>query len=286
MAEGEAGAAAGAAATGTVGAEGAVTPAWQEGMDADARGFVQNKHWNNPGEMLSSYRTLEGFRGVPENQLVQLPADPDNVEQVNEFHRRLGRPDKPEGYELPVVEVPEGQENVLEPAFRKAAHDAGVSQKHASALYNWYVGHAAEIATKEQQAHDQQAQLAEMELKTEWGAEYEANMAHAKRFASVFGLSEDWLSQIEDASGTKGLYQGAAKIGRAISEHQFVAGEEPEGGAQPFGMTPQAAQTQIAELTANAEFLLPYQDKTHPGHNAAMDKMQKLQILANPPAAP
>ena len=255
-------------------------------MDADAQGFVQNKGWKGAGDMLTSYRSLEHLQGVPENQLVRLPADPDNVEEVSNFHRRLGRPDKPEGYELPKVEVPEGQENVLEPAFRKAAHEAGVSQKHASALYNWYVGHAATLATQNQEAHDQQAQLAEMELKTEWGGEYEANMAHAKRFASVFGLSEDWLSQIEDAAGTKGLYQGAAKIGRAISEHQFVGGETPEEGAQPFGMTPQAAGTAISELLSHEEFLKPYQDKTHPGHQAALDKMQNLQKLANPPAAP
>ncbi len=255
-------------------------PAWTDGMDADTLGLIETKGYKSASELGKAYVHASSMLGTPANQLVKIPSDPDNTEQMGNFHRQLGRPDTPEGYDLPKVEVPQGQENVLEPAFRKAAHDAGVSQKHAHALYQWYVGHAAGVQTQNQASRDQQSQLADIELKQEWGAEYDANMAHAKRFASVFGLAEDWLSQVEDAAGTKGLYKGAAKIGRAIAEHKFADTDDPEAGDQPFGLTPNAARTQISQLLSNAEFLEPYQSRTHPGHQVAVEKMQGLQKLA------
>jgi hypothetical protein len=248
-------------------------------MDGDALGFVENKGWKAPGEMLASYRTLEGLRGVPEDQLVRIPTDPENAEQVNEYHRRLGRPDTAEGYKLPKVEVAEGAVN-LEPDFRAWAHKHGLSQSQAEGLFGEYTAKSEAIAAEIAAAREQQVQIADFELKREWGAEYEANMAHGKRFASVFGLPEDWLARIEDVSGYKGLLQGAAKIGRAIAEHKFADGDEPGAGDQPFGLTPDAAKTQIAELVSNEEFLLPYQNRSHPGHKAAVEKMERLQKLA------
>jgi len=263
----------------------AATPSWTEGMAAEDVGFIENKGWKGPGEMLTSYRHAEHVRGMSAESVVELPKDPDNAEQMGAFYTRLGRPESAEKYELPEAQVGEGSVD-LAPKFREWAFAAGLNQRQTRAIFDAYQTELQTIVQGQTEAQNQNVQVAEQQMRTEWGAEYEANMGHAKRFAAVFGLSEQWLEAIEgglaseeDPSGAKGLWRGAAKIGRALSEHKFP-GEAVE--TTELGTTPAVAQTQINELHMDKDFLAAYQNRNNPGHQAAKDKMSRLHQLAYP----
>jgi hypothetical protein len=78
-------------------------------------------------------KTPEGYVQVP-----GADADPD---QVNAFHAAMGRPDVPEGYELPEIDLPDGfelQEAMIE-GFRAKAHELGLTPGQVSGLFEWFL---------------------------------------------------------------------------------------------------------------------------------------------------
>ncbi len=249
-----------------------------DALEPEARGFAENKGWKEPGDVVSGYRSLEHLTGVPQEQLIRMPTDSTDPEQMSEFHRRLGRPDTPDGYTLPKVELTEGQHD-LQPAFRTFAHAAGISQKHAEATFKWYTEHTGGLEEQALQAKEVMEELVDRELKTEWGAEHDANRGHSIRAAKVLGLDDDFMDSLYDSAGKKTMIKGLARIGRAIAEHKFADDDLPATDA-PYGVTPDAANRQIAELYGNKEFLLPFQDRQHPGHVAAVQRMEDLNKLA------
>ncbi|MEE8240093.1 MAG: hypothetical protein V3R16_02395 [Nitrospirales bacterium] len=255
-------------------------------MDTDAVGFIENKGWKSPSEMLASYRATENIRGMPADRLVELPKDLDNAEEMGKFYTKLGRPEGADKYTLPESDMGQGGVD-LAPKFREWAFAAGLNQRQVTSIFEAYQAELQGIVERQETDRSQHQQLAETQMRMEWGQEFEANIAAAKRFAHIFGLPEEWLQAAEntmateeDPSGKKALLRGAAKIGRAISEHRFVGETDRIGDA--FGTTPASAKTQITDLLADRSFLEPYQNKQHPGHQAAMDKMTRLHQLAYP----
>ena len=77
-------------------------PAWLGGVqDAELREFIQNKGWNDPGEMAQGYRNLEKLVG---GEKVPLPKGDTDNEGWERVYKALGRPAKPEDYQLPDLE--------------------------------------------------------------------------------------------------------------------------------------------------------------------------------------
>lgn len=78
-------------------------------------------------------KTPEGY--------VRIPAANDAPEQLDGFYRALGRPDAPEEYELPHIDLPDGlevEEAILE-QFRTRAHQLGLIPQQVSGLYEWFL---------------------------------------------------------------------------------------------------------------------------------------------------
>jgi hypothetical protein len=222
--------------------------------DAELKGFAQTKGWKDPASVVDGYRNLERLIGAPKERVLKLPEKPDDP-GWNDVYTRLGRPEKPEAYELP---VPDGHGD---PEFAKGIaevmHKHGVPKGAAQALAqfnNDYVGKLVE-AHERQLAEKSAAELSQ--LKSEWGAKYDENAELSKRAAREFGVSEDQSKALEGALGTAGMLKLFNSIGSKLAEPKaFDAGGGDGGGG--FGLTPEAAKARISQLRNDRDWTSKY----------------------------
>lgn len=218
-------------------------------QDESLRGFAELKGWKDPGAAIDSYRNLEKLRGVPENELVRLPKE-DDADAWNQVYARLGRPESPDLYELP---VPEGDDGEFAKMAADWMHKAGLSKSQAQQLTQMN-NEFIQSQVKEYQdnlAVQQDRELSE--LKSEWGAAYDQNIEIARRGAQQFGIDPDMMSKIEEAIGTKQLMSLFHGIGSKVGEHKMVRGE-----SENFKLSPAAAQERINQLKQDKEWVGRY----------------------------
>lgn len=249
-------------------------PSWLTGADETTVGYVQNKGWKEPVQVLESYRNLEKLLGADKaGNAVVLPKPDAPQAEVDAFYNRLGRPADPAGYK---IAVPEG----VDPEFSKVAgtwfHELGLTQKQGEALaakWNEYTGTAI---TGMKQAEEQKFQQEDQALRQEWGAAFTQELAKAQTAARALGVTPEMIDNMQKSMGHKATMQFFAKIGSKTGEPDFVTGDKTE----QFGaaMTPGQAQAKIAELTADKNFVSRYINKDA----AAVAEMKRLHEFAFP----
>lgn len=244
---------------------------WTHGLAEDQREFAQTKGWRSPGDMLASYRSLEGLLG---GEKLPLPKDEADREGYERLYKALGRPDAPEGYG---IKAPKGADGAFAGEAAKWFHEAGLSAKQGQALaekWNAYAGAAAEAEDRAFQLRSGQ----EMgELKTEWGDRYGSNVELARRAASQFGLQPGEIGRLERALGSRRMVETLYRIGAGLGEHSFEAGEG-RGGSGGFRLSPEAARARIAMLKSDKAWMARYLG----GDAEAKSNMNRLQQAAYP----
>lgn len=231
---------------------------WFSSYDEDTKGFVTAKGWDklDPNaalaEAVKGYRGAESKLGVPADQILKLPGKDAKPEDWKPVWQRLGAPETPEGYELP---VPDGHD----PEFAKAAsawfHELGVPKQQAAGLAQKWNEHVMAVQAQQEGQWNQRFDQELAALKGEWkGDEYDKNVDLAKRVMKTAGFNEDQMRSIERALGPKAMLQSFAKFGAMVGEHRFVGGNQ----AQNFGMSTEGAKERIATLKKDSAYMAAY----------------------------
>lgn len=257
------------AGTETAAQQQAANTAWYDSIsDADLKGYVQNKGWSDPADLAVGYRNLEKLLG---GEKIPMPKGQDDAEGWQRVYDALGRPKSADDYKLP---VPDG----FDPGFAKEAanqfHNLGLSAQQAQALTEWFNGTQTQAVEQFQQAQSAQAEAEIRELQREWGNAWEENVELGRRAAREFGLSDDKLSAMEGALGTKEMLEFMSRVGRGLIEHNFESGKTTTG----FGMTPEAARQRVNALRQDPGWTTKYLS----GDADARSEMSKLMQLAYP----
>lgn len=250
-----------AAAGGTAGTGGSAPPAaaaapadWTSTFNDEFKGYVQNKGWKSPDQVVDSYRSLEKFHGVPPEQLVKLPKDlssPEGQQALEQLYTRLGRPATPDGYK---VEIPKEHGS---PEFAKGAseafHKAGLTEGQAKAITDFFNNFAQGQIQARGEQFKQTIETGKANLKKEWGAAHEHNMSVARRAAAEFGADGKMIDAMEAAVGYDGVMKFFHGLGSKIGEATFHGGK---GGSNPNApMTPSQAKSRLAELKNDPAFI-------------------------------
>lgn len=222
--------------------------AWLPGADEATVGYVQNKAWTGPGDVLTGYRNLETMLGADRaGRTVVLPADENDAPAWAKVHERLGRPANAADYKLP---VPEG----ADPAFATAAaakfHELGIPLKQAQALTAWWNETAGGVNTAAQAAESAAIAADVATLQKDWGAQVDARTEVARRGAVAMGLDATAIDALQKVAGYAGVMKALAKVGD-LTREGGAAGLKDIGG---FGMTPEGAKARRTELLADADF--------------------------------
>ena len=155
-----------------------------------------------------------------------MPSKDATPEEWSAFYAQIGRPETPEGYELP---LPEGDSGEFAKQMAPILHKHGVSAEQAKGLAaDWNAMVAAQVAEMDaaDAAHatamNSKNTAEAADLKNEWGQAHDANMHFAKLAVQQFMPAEkagDVIAAIESTLGYKATIQFLHGIGKGLGEH-------------------------------------------------------------------
>jgi hypothetical protein len=181
--------------------------------------------------LAQSYLELEGQLG----KSVVLPGKDAKPEEWDKFYARLGRPNKPEEFQLEALEGFEAPETYLS-RLKAIFHAAGLSPGQANAIHKAIAQDAMVTMTEASKAQEvaaaqaveaqaQKREQAEKSLRNAWGFDYDLRMEQARRFvlANAGDQGFNYLEKIGVASDPI-ILQLFANAGAATGNHKFVSG--------------------------------------------------------------
>jgi hypothetical protein len=288
---GAAGAADGAgAAAGTAGAAGAAGGAAANGAWYDAFENPEVKTWTaakgfkDPAAVAESAYNLEKLIGFDKaGRTLVVPKDDATPDEMRAFHAKLGVPETPDGYKLP---LPETADPKLAATLQGWMHKAGVTPRAAETLTKEFVAYSAEQQRAAEGEMIAASDKAFADQTTAWGAKADENLELGKRFAAQVLPAEitldsgakvsrqQFLESVFNATGaTRVFLEMFAKAGGGLGEHKIAGG----GDNPAMGLSPQAAQARIQALRTDPEWTKAYLG----GDRAKLEEMTRLMAIAN-----
>lgn len=264
----------------------AAAPAWYapEGLDQNTVGqlgeLVKAKGWKGPADALLSYQNLEKVFGADKaGRTILAPKSDDDEDGWSAVYNRLGRPESPDKYELP---VPEGDDGSFAQAVAPVLHELGLTAKQARGLAEWWNETSSKRIEMESEGFAAKSEAEYKELQREWGAAASQNEELAKRavlkFSKEAGIDDQAFEAMEQAVGTARLMKLFHAIGSQFAESDFISSDMPAAGA----MSPAQAKNKIAELFTDQEFMARHMNQDARVRQGAIDEMTRLHKMANP----
>lgn len=147
---------------------------WTSGLqDADNRSYAETKGWKSPDDALKSQRELEKIIG----KSVRLPDEKATDEEKSAFWRKMGTPEKADGYEfkLDTKSVPEdfAYDDKSAEWYRSSAYKNHLTKAQAEGLHNdfvsWQVDQQRAMREAGIEQVKQQETAAHKDLTADWG---------------------------------------------------------------------------------------------------------------------
>lgn len=252
---------------------------WYTGADAELIGHIQTKGWHDlsPDKAalaaITAHREAEKYIGAPADRIIKLPANTEDEAGWADVFKRLGAPDKADGYDFSAIKV--GDEPV-DPAlvqfFRDQAVKLHLPAAAAPQLLADYLKHQDGIGAAA--TADKTAKLAaeHQSLDANWGANKEANKYLARKGAEKLGLDAAAVDALEGVVGYAKTMEALRKVGEISGEARFISGS---GQTADGIMTREQAVARKAELMADSLWTKKYMD----GDAAAGREMTSLLTL-------
>lgn len=246
-------------------AEGAVT-SWTEGFSEDLQTYVAGKGFKDASALADSYQNLERLRGVPAENLMQFPNDPNAEGAMDPIYARMGRPDEAGGYTRVIGE--DFPEDVYT-AMTERAHQLGIADGQLQGMQQVMTELGASLA--------EQNETESATAFDAWKADNAEGFTNAAQVMANVGMTEESIAAMLSGDKTA-IYDFAAKVGARSAEGEVVMGEQPK--QEGFGMSASAAKGKVAELFADDSFMKAYINDNKAIRQPAIDRMARLQEIA------
>ena len=228
-------------------------------------------------DLGKGYQNLEKLLG---REKVPVPTGDDDEEGWQRWYAATGRPEKPDDYEFKRPDaMPDGldYDEEMEKEFRQWAHINGLNKKQANAFYEGFVKrqvdrHAA-YHTHQKQAR---AQI-EMDMRREFGGQYEGKVQIAKAALSKYADPE-YLRYLDET----GLGNDPRTIRAWIKIGEEMSGTTKLKGAAQPEMAPADIDKAISDFRGKNEKALF--SKEHPDHDRVVAEYNKLFQMKYPVA--
>lgn len=270
------------------GVGGEAAPEWMVSLPEDLQGDAALRQFESVDGLAKSYLETKRLQGssvrIPNGEagaeawsefdakltekvpgLVRV--DPDNPDAL---YKTLGRPDEASDYSDPTFDEGVTHDSSRIDSFKPIAHKHGLTDKQFKgvvadmvALENGVMAQVGEINAK-----------AMTEFKAAEGERFDETMSLAQRFLDTVGKEHQFTAPLKTLTVSE-ISMYADMMRRLGAEGSGGAGDE---GREPGGkMTPAAAREEIDAIRGNPEH--PYNNRMHPGHDAAKRKMRELYIV-------
>ena len=253
------------------------TPWIDNVQNPEVRTWAESKGLHNGTfeNVLGSYHNLEKLMGADKaGRTITLLGDDATPEQQNDFYTKLGRPSDAKEYGL----VPaEGHDSSFADWAGGVFHEAGLTTKQSQLLAEKWGAYTTQITQDSVDTETLSRDEAVTSLKKEWGAAYDMKVAGIDVAASKLGLTGEHLTALHSAMGPVEAMKFVDSLNTKIGDHEWDGGES----ISPNHKTPEQARVELSELSMNKEFMDAWLEKTHPGHNAAVEKKAGLSRMAS-----
>lgn len=230
---------------------GGADPEWFGQLPAEAEGDSPSlRDWAKAAGVKDiaglAKMARDNMTALRESGRVKIPGADAKPEEVAAWHKAIGVPDAPEGYELrgPVGEdgKPVPLNEALLGPLAASAHKLGIPKTALEGLVQDFV--------KAQQDQIFAADTAQQQAAKDWlkaqGAEATAKVAAVDRAAEVLGLDRNDMMALRAALGAEKALPMLARIGEGLGEDRFV-----DGGRVRFGVSGAQAQVELDRLKAD-----------------------------------
>jgi hypothetical protein len=270
----------GAGANGQAASQADQGGAWFDSLPDELKTNPGVVRYDSLEKLVTAKLKLDSHIGVPEDQLIRLPANADAA-ALAKVYDRLGRPESADKYELPAAEGLADLPPEVKKKAQEVFHQIGLNSEQAKALWNLQneIGLDALRASEGQTAID--TGVAEKTLKAAWGSAYDERLALAQSYIAANADPElvTFLEQTNLASHP----QLVRMVGDLVSKIAAPS-KLPGAGAGRLTTqgtpTPAEAQTEINQLFGDQQFQAMLNDANHAGHKGAVERWMKLNALA------
>ena len=255
------------------------TSTWVDTLPQELRGNpslaqFQGKSWEEVGPNLAkSYVETKSMIGADK---MLRPTDKWTDKEYGDLYTQLGRPDAPDKYSMPDVQMPEGLKmDEAKIAERKSLyHKAGLSDKQAKALIEADLTFVKSSYEADKQSTESAKLSAESSLKQEWGDKFQANIELARSVVAKFG-DEQFTRYIEESGlgNDPRLIKMLAKAGQGLMEDRATG-----KGTTEISPSAAHAMSELTQLKGDKEFM----DKFVSGDKYAVQKFNYLHQVAFP----
>lgn len=256
-----------------------------DSLPEDLRGEASLQDFKDQSGLAKSYVSLQKMLGSS----IRIPTEDASAEAKQEFYNKLtdvpgvmhipeddksalyaqlGRPEDASGYELRV----EGEfdSNQIE-AFKPIAHELGLNQEQFNKLAEFDMARNQAYLEGVTQYKDESTNV----LKEIWGSDFDNRLSGAKAALGQYAEKyPQYVNELADGSNPFGnnpiVIMALSELHKGMQEKGTVSGQ----GAVKYGISAEEARNQVDDIRANRSH--PYNDPTHPGHRAAVEKVQKL----------
>lgn len=249
---------------------------WRDSLPEDIRGSESIQKYGSVEDMVKGFIEVQPLIGA--DKLV-LPGKDATPEQMAEFHQKLGRPEKSDGYTAPTEGLPDGLEldQNLVGAFRERAFELGITTPVFTELIRWFAGEQHKASEAQAQVLGAESEDAGVKLKNEWGVAYDERVGLAKRAFEEFGTEEfgGFLSKfgLDDHPQMLRIF---SEIGKSLASDPIKGA----GSGRKFQLTPADALSELNVKERDTEFMADVMDSRRPGHEEAKSERKRLYDLA------
>ena len=222
------------------------------------------------GNLARSYVNAQRLIG---SDKVPLPKNP-TEEDLDNIYSKLGRPETPQGYELPV----DGNVITEEVAAQYAdiAHNLRLTPQQAQGVLDYYKSTVQQTSEGLAEQAEQQAEQTTAELQKEWGQAFEQKVTAAKEIVDQFAGPELLQMKLEDGT-LIGNHPTFIKAFAAMGDFKSTVTSEDtvSDNATNRAYTPQMAQQEVDAIMSDKTHA--YWNRKDPiGRQRAVERMQEL----------
>jgi len=238
---------------------------WRDALSPELTTDPSLQHIGSVEAMAKSYINAQKMVGADK---VPVPGNWATDEDWALVYNKLGRPEKPDGYELE-------ETGEFSDWFRGAAHGAGLSDRQAQQLAAAYGEFNGEASAQTQEQIDSRRSEIETEMRQEFGGQYDMKMERANALLKEFNAPD--LTEMLMADGTS-LGDSPDLIRFMVNMSDYIAEQVSEDGLAGRDSRPTLSdgdiQNRVSELTAKNS---PYWEKMHPDHDRVVAEVLQLR---------
>lgn len=204
-------------------------------LPPDLQAEKEFENYKDVASLAKAHLETKRYASKLRNEKLVIPTEHSTPEERIAFNKAIGVPDNPDGYELPVPELPEGMEFDEEKTnkFKALAHEKGVPKAAFQALYNEYIADQKAQHEAQAKAVSDFREKTTAEFKKAWGKDFDANLSKADQSGQkVFGAEFMKLLRDTGLNNHPTVIKGLFKLSESVGEHSFVSGGENANSAK------------------------------------------------------